>query len=712
MAKRSIAGEYFRGLLRAALIAGLVTGLLWMLQLQLIYRAQSETARLEEASSAKLLAEARADDMVRYVEAEDRGLEERLKSQVKCRVDEGFHLAQKVMEQNRGKSEVQIRKAVADALRYQRFFNGRGYYFADTLQGEAILYPHRPELEGTSLIGSVDTHGQRIIAEEVALVTEQGEGFVSGYWPRPQDPDGEGRLKISYVKRLEPYPWYIGSGDYYDDFRSAVRQEIIDRFRDTPPEKGIHLFLLDSEGNELMPRFASEAAGSLDLTALLRTEEGRRAVIAEELAYVSDKPGGYGYIRSYGSDTGAARQTAVYIHPLPKWDLIVGAEVTLPMVGSQTAEAKAKGSPMPAMLLAAATVTAMYLLFILALRRQTLKLRNDFIAFMAFFKRAAVENVMIDGSDLQMQEFVSMAHLANQMVVKRREANEALKQANEQLEQQVQERTAALEESLQVLENTQEQLIRSEKLSALGSVVAGITHEINVPVGIARSLNSDMKELIASVREGLRAGEERIGSVELMALLTRMEEDAVMTEANLCRTLELVRSFKEVSVDQSSGQMRRFDLGAYLNEVLVSLTAHLRKGRHQTEVICEEGVMVSGYPGALSQVVTNLVVNSVSHGFREKVGGHITLEVIEGAERVLLLYRDDGCGIPAKDLNRIYDPFFTTGSGRGGTGLGLNIVHQLVTERMGGTINVTSAEGRGVQFEIEFPRNIPAQTDV
>lgn len=706
MAKRSIAGEYFRGLLKAALLSGCAAGLLWVLQLHLIFSAQTDFIKTQEETAARQQAQSRTEEVYQSLGLDEQGLERRIENLVKTRVDEGVDLAQSIIQNNRGKSVREVQRLVADTLRQHRFFDGRGYYFIDTLEGEAVLYPHRPELEGTSILDTTDARGQRTVQQEIAIVREQGEGFVAGYWPRPQDPDGVGRLKISYVRRLEPFDWYIGAGDYYEDVRQALRQEIIQRYREQPLGGDSRIFILDGRGNELVPRYADGALGPTGASELIRTEEARLTVLKEEMAYAAANPGGYSYVREYAAASGQTRRTAVSIRPLPKWDMVIGAEVSADgAADGGWSLARTGREALSAMLQAVAVVAALYVFFIVALRRQTLKLRNDFIAFMAFFKRAAVENVMIDAANLQMQEFVSMAHLANQMVARRQEASQALQAANEQLEQQVSARTQALEESLQALENTQEQLIRSEKLSVLGNVVAGITHEINVPVGIARSLNSDLKELIGSVQEGLKAGEDRIGRVELQVLLTRMAEDAAMMEANLNRTAELVQSFKEVSVDQCSGLPRQFDLGEYLKEILLSLSARLRKDNHHAEVICEEGILVSSYPGVLSQIVINLVMNSLQHGFRNRVGGHITLEVIEGAGRILLLYRDDGCGIPARDIGRIYEPFFTTGGSRGGTGLGLHIVHQLVTERLSGTINLTSTEGRGVLFEIEFPRN-------
>lgn len=703
MSRRSIAGEFTRSLLVATLVLGAVTGILWIVQIQNIFSNEAGHVANRETAIAKAGAKKQVDDITNYIRYREDDLVSQIEQEVQTRVQEGYSLARSVLERNKGKSTAAVQQSIVEALRIPRFFHGRGYYFIDTLKGEAVLYPTRPELEGTNVLNVTDSKGQRVVEQEINLVRDQGEGFVTGYWPRPNDPDKEVRLKISYVKRLEPFDWYLGTGEYYDDVKDEVRQDIIKRYNEFSSADGTRVFIIDESGNELVPRYSEAAPGTV-LPDLLKTEEEKQAVIKEEMAYSAANPAGYGYIRTDSQGSGKERKTAVYIQAMPKWKWIVGVEVPVESLvnGEEWTLADVNNRSVRTVAEIVAIIIGASLAFIWVIRRQTLKLRNDFMAFMAFFKRAAKENVLIDVKDIQIQEFASMANLANQMVVKRQEAKDALLASNEELEVQVQERTKELQESLQVLESTQEQLMKSEKLSVLGNLVAGITHEINIPVGIARSLNSDLQDLIASVRTGMVEDDTRI--IELQALLFRMEEDASMMEANLKRTQELIESFKEVSVDQCSGQRRKFNLQSYINEIVLSLSARIRKGGHRVEVICDEGVEVTGFPGTFSQILTNLIMNSIQHGFRNRNGGHITIEAIDGGERILLLYRDDGCGIPARDIGSVYEPFYTTDSEPGGSGLGLNIVHQLVTEKLGGTINLTSTEGRGVLFEIEFPR--------
>lgn len=703
MSKRSIAGEFTRSLLTATLFLVTLTGFLWIVQTQKIFSSEADYVRNNESATAKIQAKAKVQDVANYISFQEDDLVSKINQQVQSRVNEGIQLAIAIREQNNGSSIKDIQEAVINGLRTPRFFEGRGYYYINTLQGEVVLDPIHPEREGSNTLNATDARGQRIVEQDMNVIRNQGEGFVTGYWPRPQDPDGSSRLKISYVKRLDPFDWYIGTGEYYDDVKATVRLQIIKRYQNYGTSDGTRIFIIEDTGKELVPRYGASGADAA-LPDLFQTEDEKMAIIKEELAYSLSNPAGYGYLRTYTNSDDQTVTTAVYIRSVPRWGFIIGAEVPVETVIGEDiwTVSQVRQRSIQAVIQILLAITFVFLAYIVVMRRQSLRLRSDFMAFMAFFKRAAKENVLIEVSDIQMQEFVSMANMANQMVAKRQEAENALLASNEQLEIQVQERTSELRESLEILENTQEQLMQNEKLAVLGNLVAGITHEINIPIGIARSLNSDLQDLITSVKSCITEDDPRV--VELHALLTRMQEDAEMVGANLNRTLELVHSFKEVSVDQCSGKRRAFNLLSYLNEIVISLSSRIRKGNHHVEVICDSNVEIVGFPGALSQIVTNLIMNSLQHGFYNRSRGHITLEVIDGGERILLLYKDDGCGIPQRSIGRVFDPFFTTDRERGGSGLGLNIVHQLITEKLGGTINLTSVEGHGVQFEIEFPR--------
>lgn len=268
-----------------------------------------------------------------------------------------------------------------------------------------------------------------------------------------------------------------------------------------------------------------------------------------------------------------------------------------------------------------------------------------------------------------------------------RSAQKELRLLNEELEERVRERTKDLERSYRDLQETQKQLMEAEKLASLGSLVAGIAHEINTPVGVAVTASTFLQE------------QSRAESPDLQG----MRETADLILRNLKRAGELIGSFKQVAVDQASEALRSFDLRQYLEDVVISLRPGLRKSGVKVELEIAPGIELKGYPGALSQIFTNLISNSLIHAYGEGDEGTISIEGKVGKGMVTLLYRDDGKGMDEETVRRVFDPFFTTRRGSGGSGLGMNIVYNIVTGKLGGTITCESSPGEGVLFRMVFP---------
>ena len=268
----------------------------------------------------------------------------------------------------------------------------------------------------------------------------------------------------------------------------------------------------------------------------------------------------------------------------------------------------------------------------------------------------------------------------------------------------------ATERAYAELKHTQASLVQAEKMASLGLLVAGIAHEINTPVGIAYSCASHLATRTRQLIQALESG--NLKKSELTAYGAAAAESTRLMSGNLSSAAELIRSFKHVAVDQASAELRRFDLRTYLNEVVTSLGPRLRTTPHRVNVSCPDGIAINGYPGAFSQVVTNLVMNALDHAFESKPQGTMTIAVATAPDQgeIDLSFHDDGRGIPPAAREKIFEPFFTTRRGAGGSGLGLHIVYNLVTQSLGGRITVDSAEGEGTTFHIRFPREAPAQT--
>ena len=283
-------------------------------------------------------------------------------------------------------------------------------------------------------------------------------------------------------------------------------------------------------------------------------------------------------------------------------------------------------------------------------------------------------------------------------------------QSMDRLERAVHERTAMLEQqnaalntAMSALQEAQSELVRQEKLASLGRLVAGVAHEINTPLGICVTATSHLVQELKLTREELDGGAMTEDS--LVQFLDIVDQSLRIMTTNTQRAAALVRSFKQVAVDQSSDDIRSFNLKAYLHEVLLSLQPKLKGRPVKVAVECEGDITLDSFPGAVSQIVTNMVMNSLVHGFEHEQAGHIVLKAALDEQTVVLDYSDDGAGMDADTLAKLFDPFFTTRRGSGGSGLGAHILYNLVTGALGGTVKVESAPGQGLRYQLRFPRS-------
>ncbi|MBD1389319.1 hypothetical protein IC617_07770 [Neiella sp. HB171785] len=285
-----------------------------------------------------------------------------------------------------------------------------------------------------------------------------------------------------------------------------------------------------------------------------------------------------------------------------------------------------------------------------------------------------------------------------------------------QLEQRVKARTSELQTTNEELRHTmdqlkaaQHQLVEAEKMSQLGQLVAGVAHEINTPVGVAVTAATLLERQAQDLEQ--HVAEESLTRRALEEYVSSTLQTSEMVRSNLQRAANLIRNFKEVAADQSSEHLRQFGLLDYVNSLIKSLQPELKGYQLDISVDGDETLQLHSYPGAYSQVLTNLIMNSLKHGFYRDKHHHIQISFEVHEQHLLLKYRDDGRGIDAVTLPRIFDPFFTTQRTSGGTGLGLHIVYNVVSQKLGGTIEVHSDIGDGVEFNMRMPLALPNRND-
>lgn len=269
-------------------------------------------------------------------------------------------------------------------------------------------------------------------------------------------------------------------------------------------------------------------------------------------------------------------------------------------------------------------------------------------------------------------------------------------------EQELETARTAAERALSDLRSARHDLIQAEKMASLGELVAGVSHEINTPVGVTLTAASFLMERANVINRQMALGVLRKSEFE--QFVAQATETTSLMVANIQRAADLINSFKQIAVDRSGGEKTRFRLSEYINDVLRSFGPMLRKAGHRLEVSCPEDLEIVSWPGALSQILSNFVTNAVMHAYDEGQKGILSVSVRPIVGGMLeLVFADDGKGVSGEVRDRMFDPFFTTRRGSGGSGLGLNIVFNLVTGVLGGTITVDSEPGRGTRLVITMP---------
>lgn len=303
------------------------------------------------------------------------------------------------------------------------------------------------------------------------------------------------------------------------------------------------------------------------------------------------------------------------------------------------------------------------------------------------------------------ENFNQMAQAIENHIKDIESSRKHVQELNVSLEDRVKERTLELATALDDLKKTQDELVQSEKLAGLGSIVAAVAHELNTPIGNALTVATSFAE---KTREFEKALEQGLKRSTLANFTENVHAATDLLERNLGKASELILSFKNVAIDQTSSKRRIFDLANTLNEVVATVLPVFKKTGHRLELELEEGLEMDSYPGSIGQIVTNLINNAILHAFADKTEGVMKLSCSKEIENwVRIVFTDNGKGIPADELKQIFDPFFTTQLGKGGSGLGLNIVHNMVTGLLGGSIVATSDTGEGAVFTIILPAVAP-----
>ncbi len=304
-------------------------------------------------------------------------------------------------------------------------------------------------------------------------------------------------------------------------------------------------------------------------------------------------------------------------------------------------------------------------------------------------KTATLSRIMLD---LEQQKDV--------LLVNQRE----LRQENENrqfIEAELRNRNTELANSMKTIKMTKNQLVESEKMASLGGLVAGIAHDVNTPLGVSVTATSFLQDRLTKLQNAY--DDKTLTGNTMTSFMSEAQQTITLLTNNLNRASDLISSFKQVAVDQTNEAIREVNVSEYLSEVVRSLAPNFKKTQHTIDIHCPDDLLIKCAPGVLAQILTNMIMNSLIHGFENKIKGAIRLDISEQDDNIVINYSDDGRGLDEENLKRHFDAFFTTRRGKGGSGLGTHIMNNLVTQALGGQIEVFSQLDKGLQYKITIP---------
>ena len=250
------------------------------------------------------------------------------------------------------------------------------------------------------------------------------------------------------------------------------------------------------------------------------------------------------------------------------------------------------------------------------------------------------------------------------------------------------------------LNKAQERLLDAEKMAALGKLSAEVSHEVNTPIGVSITSTSYLADLLAKLKIDIK--DNKLSKRVLNDFTENSAQGLNLLLKNLERASELVTSYKQVAVDQISDKIRKVNINKYLKDIIHSLHPKLKRTNHIIKIDCPDSSEVYCHAGAISQIFTNLIINSITHGFKDISNGEISIAVRLNGEHVHIIYQDNGHGLSEEQLKHLFDAFYTTSENQGGTGLGTHIVHELVNDTLNGSVTASSTPGMGLRYDIKF----------
>jgi len=607
-----------------------------------------------------------------YIQTQKSLTKERMQANLKERVHEAHTIATSIYNNNRDKTDEQVQTLISEALRNVRFNDGRGYFFIYESNGINVMHPILPHLQQTNLWNFKDEKGLYVIREISAITKKHGEGAMTWWWKNALDTQTEYE-KMGYAKHFDPFDWFIGTGDFVVDYEGQLKKELLSVINKIRYGKEGYIFVIDQNGT-----FLSHVKKSYIGSNRLDYKDARGVFVNKEILSIGKAGQGFlSYVGTIKPSTGEASRKRSFVIGVDDWQWVIGSGAYLDdiadIVARRTALLKEKNSKELMQHIVFALIFSFFLLIVSLSFSYILKKR-----FRRYQEKVHQKSIELNELNANLEVLVSSR-------------TKALEVAN-----------VDLESTLSHLKSTQSKLLESEKMASMVGLVSGMAHEFNTPLGIMVTSISQLETEIEYLFGRLRS--QKLTRQDLERVEQSWAIGYRLLDVNLQRSVHLVKSFKSLSIHNASDDLQTFPIKILIDSVRDDFVELFEKEGVKLTLKIEKDITLTSYQWVLGEVLSQLIKNSLTHGLTDIENPRVEVEVQENAGEVTIYYSDNGCG--SEEVDKIFEPFYTTKRGSDCTGLGLPIIYNQVIHKLLGTITCTFNEEKGLAFIIKFPADL------